>query len=67
MEMEKIEINHNQYVWVDKDAEIKTGDFFLTDDNRIEINAPDWRAREWHRKIIAASSELNLNGVPINL
>ena len=41
------------YLLVVSDEEIKEGDWFITDDGRIEISAPDWKAREWHRKIIA--------------
>jgi len=50
------------YLLIVDDSEIKEGDFFMTDDNRIELYAPDWRAREWHKKIIA---HLPLNSSPI--
>jgi len=55
-------IQTDNYLLVVDDSEIKEGDFFMTDDNRIELSAPDWRAREWHKKIIA---HLPLNGSPI--
>jgi hypothetical protein len=55
-------IQTENYLLVVDDSEIKEGDFFMTDDNRIELSAPDWRAREWHKKIIA---HLPLNNAPI--
>jgi len=39
-------------LFITSDEEIKDGDWFLTDDKRVEKCAPDWRAREWHKKII---------------
>lgn len=42
----------NQNIYITSDEEIKEGDWFLTDDKRVEKDATDWRAREWHRKII---------------
>jgi len=41
-----------QNIYITSDEEIKEGDWFLTDDKRVEKCAPDWRAREWHKKII---------------
>ena len=41
-----------QHIYITSDEEIKEGDWFLTDDKRVEKDATDWRAREWHRKII---------------
>jgi hypothetical protein len=55
-------IKTDNYLLVVDDSEIKEGDFFMTDDNRIELSAPDWRAREWHKKIIA---HLPLNNSPV--
>lgn len=60
--MEHKIINTGTYLLIVDDSEIKEGDFFMTDDNRIELYAPDWRAREWHKKIIA---HLPLNNSPI--
>jgi hypothetical protein len=60
--MEHKIINTETYLLIVDDSEIKEGDFFMTDDNRIELYAPDWRAREWHKKIIA---HLPLNNSPI--
>jgi len=39
-------------IYITSNEEIKDGDWFLTDDKRVEKCAPDWRAREWHKKII---------------
>jgi len=39
-------------IYITNSEEIKEGDWFLTDDKRVEKCAPDWRAREWHKKII---------------
>ena len=50
MKQTLIKITDDHYVVVD-DSEIKFGDWFLTDDKRIEQSAPDWNAMEWHRKI----------------
>jgi len=55
-------IKIENYLLVVDNSEIKNGDFFITDDNRIELSAPDWRAREWHKKVI---SHLPLNNSPI--
>lgn len=44
--------NVNRNIYITSDEEIKEGDWFLTDDKRVEKDATDWRAREWHRKII---------------
>ena len=51
--MEKELIKTDNYLLVVDDSEIKVGDWFLTDDKRIEQSAPDWNPREWHKKIIA--------------
>ena len=50
------------YLLVVDDSEIKEGDWFLTDDKRVEQSAYDWNARKWHKKIIA---HLPLNDSPI--
>ena len=52
-----IKIKEDHYVIVD-DSEIKFGDWFLTDDKRIEQSAPDWNAMEWHRKITYSTQPL---------
>jgi len=49
----KINVN----IYITSDEEIKEGDWFLTDDKRVEKCAPDWRAREWHRKIILTTDQ----------
>ena len=83
MNIEKVEIKPNQYVWVDKDAEINNNsygidknnilceyadDFLYMFDNagiiKISITAESIKCREI-KKIIAASPELNLEGVPL--
>jgi len=46
-----------QNIYITNDEEIKEGDWFLTDDKRVEKCAPDWRAREWHRKIILTTDQ----------
>ena len=43
--------------FITNDEEIKRGDWFLTDDKRVEKDATDWRAREWHRKIILTTDQ----------
>ncbi len=48
-------INNN--IYITSDEEIKEGDWFLTDDKRVEKCAPDWRAREWHKKIILTTDQ----------
>jgi hypothetical protein len=54
----------NQNIYITSDEEIKDGDWFLTDDKRVEKCAPDWRAREWHKKIILTTDQdLIKNGV----
>ena len=55
-------IKTDNYLLVVDDSEIKRGDWFLTDDKRIEQSAPDWNPREWHKKILA---HLPLNDSPI--
>ena len=60
--MKKEIIKTDNYLLVVDDSEIKRGDWFLTDDKRIEQSAPDWNPREWHKKII---SHLPLNDSPI--
>lgn len=42
----------NQYTYITNNEEIKEGDWFLTDDRRVEKFTSDCRAREWHKKII---------------
>jgi len=44
-------------IYITSDEEIKDGDWFLTDDKRVEKCAPDWRAREWHKKIIITTDQ----------
>lgn len=69
--IEKIEVKPNQYVWVDKDAEVEKGDLCYdpTTDNGVYSTvlrtAPDsyWNKQKLP-KIIAASPELNLEEVP---
>jgi hypothetical protein len=54
----------NQNIYITSDEEIKEGDWFLTDDKRVEKCAPDWRAREWHKKIILTTDpQLIADGV----
>jgi hypothetical protein len=50
----KVNDSFKEYVniYITSDEEIKEGDWFLTDDKRVEKCTPDWRAREWHKKII---------------
>ena len=55
-------IKTEDYLLVVSDEQINFGDYFITDDGRIELSAPDWKAREWHRKIIV---HLPLNNSPI--
>jgi hypothetical protein len=51
-------------IYITSNEEIKDGDWFLTDDKRVEKCAPDWRAREWHKKIILTTDpELIKDGV----
>ena len=53
-----------QNICITNDEEIKEGDWFLTDDKRVEKRSPDWRAREWHKKIILTTdAELIADGV----
>lgn len=59
--MYKTTITDN-YILITSDEEIKPNDWFLTDDKRVEKSAPDWSAREWHKKVIA---HLPLNNAPI--
>jgi hypothetical protein len=44
-------------IYITSNEEIKDGDWFLTDDKRVEKCAPDWRAREWHKKIIITTDQ----------
>jgi len=44
-------------LFITSDEEIKEGDWFLTDDKRVEKCAPYWRAREWHKKIILTTDQ----------
>jgi len=48
---------HKRNIHITSDEEIKEGDWFLTDDKRVEKCAPDWRAREWHKKIILTTDD----------
>jgi len=48
---------HKRNIYITSDEEIKDGDWFLTDDKRVEKCAPDWRAREWHKKIILTTDQ----------
>ena len=48
-------------IYITSDEEIKRGDWFLTDDKRVEKDATDWRAREWHRKIILTTDQDLIN------
>lgn len=65
MNIEKIEIQPGQYVWVDTEAEINENDFILTKDNRIvEVSYLLSSDLEQASKIIAASPFLNLEGIP---
>ncbi len=66
--MKKEIIYTTQYALILSDGVIKEGDYFLTDDGRIEIDALDWKAREWHKKIIGhlpISDAPMLEGVPL--
>jgi adenylate cyclase len=72
MKIEKIEINPNQFVWVDKGTQIKDvrpfkGKWHL--EKGLIINKfPDYLTDLSDCKlIIAASPELNLDGLPTNL
>lgn len=51
---DKITLDGFDY-YVNKE-EIIHGDHFITDDNRIEVSAIDWNAREWHKKVIATNN-----------
>lgn len=69
MDIEKIEIKPNQYVWVDKDAEIKEGYTIDDKNNIVKVDKKfifncDHEFKIYWYKIIAASPELNLKGVP---
>jgi len=44
-------------IYITSNEEIKDGDWFLTDDKRVEKCAPDWRAREYHKKIIITTDQ----------
>jgi len=66
--MKKEIVYTTQYALILSDGVIKEGDYFLTDDGRIEIDALDWKAREWHKKIIGhlpLSDSPILEGVPL--
>ncbi len=54
---ENNEFNLNKHIYITSDEEIKDGDWFLTDDKRIEKCASDWKAREWHKKIILTTDQ----------
>jgi hypothetical protein len=57
MNIEKVEIKPNQYVWVDKDVE-------ATPDDIKKGKGRYYKNEDIMCKIIAASPELNLEGVP---
>ena len=60
MNIEKIQIN-GHYVWVDKDAEIKEGEWFYNPfQGIVSVDSNS----DGCIKIIAASPKLNLEGVP---
>lgn len=59
MNIEKIEVNPRQYVWVDKDAEIKEGDFVLSK-LFVIVKFGKKYTKSLYKKIIEASPELNL-------
>jgi hypothetical protein len=79
MNIEKIEIN-GHYVWVDKDAEIKEGDYVYVNCSEIKVTEicqvsgyyneqflfkhNSQIHMDYCKKIIAASPELKLEGVP---
>ena len=44
-------------IYITSDEEIKEGDWFITDDKRIEKCAFDWKARDWHKKIILTDNK----------
>jgi hypothetical protein len=48
---------HKRHIYITSNEEIKEGDWFVTDDKRIEKCAFDWKAREWHKKIILTTDE----------
>ena len=60
--MKKALLKTDDYLLFVDNSEIKEGDWFLTDDKRVEQSAYDWNARKWHKKIIA---HLPLNNSPI--
>lgn len=64
MNIEKIEIN-GHYVWVDVNAEIKEGDWIIRPNENpiLVIDKFWWDFGVKYDKIIAASPELNLEGV----
>ena len=58
----------DNYILITSDDEIKPNDWFLTDDKRVEKSAPDWSAREWHKKVVAhlpLNNTPRLEGVPL--
>lgn len=59
MSIEKIEVNPKQYVWVDKDEEIKEGDFVLSK-LFVIVKFGKKYTKSPYKKIIEASPELNL-------
>ena len=72
MKTEKVEVKPNQFVWVDKDTKIKdvrpyVGKWHL--EKGVIINKfPDYLTDLSECElIVAASPELNLDGVPTNL
>ena len=65
--LEKIEINIGQYVWVDRELPITTGDYRINDgiiEYTEDDEGGDWNKKHGSFKIIAASPSLNLEGVP---
>lgn len=72
MKIEKVEIKPNQFVWVDKDTEIKDVRSFKNKwhlEKRLIINKFPTYLTDLSEceLIVAASPELNLNGIPNNL
>ena len=72
MKTEKIEVKPNQFVWVDKDTKIKdvrpyVGKWHLEKGVTINKFPKYFTDLSECELIVAASPELNLDGVPTNL
>lgn len=72
MKTEKIEVKPNQFVWVDKDTQIKDvrpyyGKWHLEKGHIINKFPTYLTDLDECELIVAASPELNLDGVPDNL